>query len=101
MAGAELFTDIAVIFRALVGVFDQQTNRRTRGLALEYAREDFDLILLPSLRGVAGSPRFAPVQVTLKIRLAEFQPRWAAIDDTAYCGTVAFAKSGDGEEFAY
>lgn len=40
IAGAELGGDVAVVFRALVDILDQQRNRRASGMVLIHARED-------------------------------------------------------------
>ena len=68
MAGAERLDDIAVILAALIGIADQQRDRRAGGLALEHARQDFDLIRFLALRDVARRAGLAAIEFELDVR---------------------------------
>ena len=106
MSGPVGVLDRVVIFCALIGVLDQERDRRSgRHLALGFfvmknAGEDFDLIgLLPlgcEARG-AGTPLF---EKSLDVAFFERDQRRAAIDHAADRGTMAFAKSRHPEEMA-
>ena len=52
MAGPESVEDVAVVFAALIGVFDQKANRRAGSFAFINAREDFDSVRLAALGDV-------------------------------------------------
>ena len=99
-------TNIAVIFRALIGVFNHQRNRGTgsdlfrRAIIRKDAREDFDLIRLAPLRGEARLPRLAAIKLDLNISFRQRDQRRAAIDDAANRNPVAFAKGSDAEKMA-
>ena len=54
MAGTKTIHDLAVILTALILVTDQQRNRRARGPALKYPRQDFHDIGFAALGNVAG-----------------------------------------------
>jgi hypothetical protein len=60
---AELLGDVAVVLAALVGVADQQRDRRAGGDALVHAGEDLDLVGLAPLRGVPRAPGGAALEV--------------------------------------
>ena len=68
MARPELVFDIAVVFRALVLIFDQQPYRRTGCLAFEHTGKNFHLIRLIALCCVTIAPRPTPIKVALNIR---------------------------------
>ena len=53
MAGAEAVGDLAIILGALIGVFDQQPDRRAGGSALENAGQDAHFIGFTPLGGEA------------------------------------------------
>ena len=97
MAGAKALGDVAVVLAALVGVADQQGNRRAGGLALVHAREDLDRVGLVALRDVAAGARAAPVQVSLDIGLGEGHAGRAAVNHAANGRAVGFTKVGDCE----
>ncbi len=97
---AKTVHDVGIILGALIGVFNQQPNGGTGGPAFEHPGEDAHLVGLTALGGVTRSPRLAAVQVRLQIRLAQLQPRRAAIDNGAKGRAVAFAEGGDGKEFS-
>ena len=68
MTGAERVQDVAVVFAALVGVFDEQADRRASGFAFVNTAQNFDCIGLVALRHKLGGARAASVQVGLDIR---------------------------------
>jgi hypothetical protein len=53
VARAEGVEQVRVVLAALVGVADQERDRRAGGHALEHAGEDLDLVGLLALRDVA------------------------------------------------
>src|SRR5690606_37039873 len=73
VARPELVLDRAVVARARIHVLDQKGDRRTRGLTLEGAGEDFDLVRLAPLRGELRLAGPAPVEPVLDVRLGERQ----------------------------
>ena len=90
--------DVFVIFTLLILVFDDEANGRTRGLAFEDARKDFDPIRLLALRRVLGSTGPAAIQIRLQICLAQRHTRGATIDDRTQRRPVALAKGGNREQ---
>ena len=100
MPRAELLGDVAVILAALVRITNQQANRRTRGFALEDARQNFHCIRLATLRDVARRTRLATIQFGLNIRFANRQPRRTTIHHAANRRPVGFAKRRDGKQGA-
>ena len=98
--------DRGVIFGALIGVLDQQRDRRSgRQLAFGFfiakdAGKDFDKIgLLPRCRKArgAGTP---PIEEDLDVSFFERDQGRAAIDDAADRNPMAFAESCHPEEMA-
>ena len=67
MTGAIFIFDIAVVFGALVDVFDNQPNGRTCGDAFKNAGQDFHRIGFLALGCVFGLPRTAFIQIDLNI----------------------------------
>ena len=98
--------DFAVIFRSLVGVFDQQRHRRSGGhlepgrLVDEHAGQNLDLVGLLPLRGEARLARSAFVEKDLDVAFLERQARRTAVDDAAERRPVAFAEGGKAEHMA-
>jgi hypothetical protein len=106
VAGPVGVLDRVVVLGALIGVLDQERDRRSgRHLALGFfimknAGEDFDLIGFLALAceaRVAGTPL---VEEGLDVLLFERDQRRTAIDHAADRGTMAFAKSRHPEEMA-
>ena len=95
-----------IVFRALIGVLDQQPDGRSRrhlafGFFIEkYAGEDFDLIGFLPLGGKARGAGAALIKEDLDLSRIERDQGRAAIDDAADRWTVAFAKSRDTEKMA-
>ena len=100
MAGPEGLQDVAVVFAALVGVFDQQADRRASGFAFIYAAQNFDRIGLIALGDVAAGARAAAVQVALDVSLIQRHARRAAVNHAANGRAVGFTKIGDCEELS-
>ena len=98
VAGTEQLRDIPVVPGALVDVLDEQPDGRARGPPLEDAGEDPDLVRLPALGRVPALSRAPAVQVPLQVRLAQLEPRRAAVHDGADRGAVALAEGSDGEK---
>ena len=65
VARTEDVFDGAVVLGALIGVFNQQTNAGAGGAAFKDAGENFDLVRLATLRGVARGARTTTVEVVL------------------------------------
>src|SRR4029079_2264220 len=100
MRGPELLGDAPVVLAALVGVADQQADRRAGRASLVDAGQDLDLVLLLALRGVARRARVAPVEVGLDVVDGEFETRRTTVDDAPDRGTMGLAERGDAEEVA-
>ena len=100
VAGAEGLRDLAVVLAALVGVADQQADRRAGGLALVHAREDLDLVLFLALRDVAAGAGAAPIEVGLDVGFRQLHAGRAAVDHAADRRPVRLAEVGDREERA-
>ncbi|AEM42160.1 hypothetical protein KVU_2321 [Ketogulonicigenium vulgare WSH-001] len=98
VTGTKALGDIAIIFRALVGVADQQLDRGAGGLALEHAGQDLDRIGLLPLGGVAVLAGFALVQPMLQQRLVDRNAGRAAVHDSAQRRPVAFTPGGKAEQ---
>ena len=100
VTGAEGVQDIAVVLAALVGVLDQQTDRRACGLAFVNAGEDFDRIGLVALRHVPAGAGPAAVQVVLDVGFSQIHPWRAAVDHAADGRAVGFTEVGDCEKLS-
>ena len=100
VAGTEGLLDLAIVLAALVGVADQQRDRRTGGLAPVDPGEDLHLVRLVPLRGVAAAPGGAALEIVAKLLRRDRQPRRTAVDHTADRRPVAFAEGRDGQELA-
>src|SRR6185437_4512622 len=98
--GAEGRHDVAVILAALIGVADQQRDRRAGGPALVDTGQDLHFVRFVSLRGVTAAAGGAPFQVVAELLRGDLQPGRAAVDHAADRRPVAFAEGGDGKEFA-
>src|SRR5690606_22054194 len=102
----ELVADLGIILGTLVGIFDEQGNRRAGGaqsvgaLVLEDAGKDFDLVGLAALGGVARLAGLAAIEIALDRLGADRQAGGAAIDDDAKRGPMAFAAGGEAEQVA-
>ena len=97
MAGPETVGDFRIIFGALIGIFDQQADRRAGGFTFKHAGENFDFVGFPALRGMPRGAGFAPVKIDLQIGFAQGQARRATVDNAPNGRAVAFAESGDGK----
>ena len=71
VAGAEGVEQVAVVPAALVGVADQQADRRAGGLALVDAGQDLHRVGLVALRHVAAGAGAAAVEVGLDVGFAQ------------------------------
>ena len=73
VAGTKLVLDLGIVFRALVGVLDQQRDRRARrdlraGLRMRHhAGQDFDRIGLLAPGGEARLPGPAAIEIALDV----------------------------------
>ena len=74
MAGAKLLRDLAIVLAALVGVLDQQRDRRAGGPAFVDAAQDLHRVGLVALRDVAAGAGAAAVEVALDVGLGEAMP---------------------------
>ena len=95
MAGPKGLHDGAVIFAALVGVFDQQANRRAGRLAFKNARQNLDRIGLIALGDKAAGAGAAAIEIGLNVGLRQGQARRAAVYHAAYRWPMGFTKVGD------
>ncbi|ABA48712.1 hypothetical protein BURPS1710b_1866 [Burkholderia pseudomallei 1710b] len=100
MARAERLGDVAVVLAALVGVADQERDRRAGRHALEHAGQDLDLVGLLTLRDVARRAGLAAVELELDVGFRERHARRAAVDHAADRGAVRFAEGRDSEKRA-
>ena len=105
MAGAKRILDLAVVLAALVGVMDQQGDRRSGRHLLaagigEDAGEYLHRVGFTALGGEARLSGFAPVQLDLDFLGCDRNARRAAIDDAADGGPMAFAPGGHAEKMA-
>jgi hypothetical protein len=92
VTGTEFILDVAIVFRALILVADQETNRGARGKPFKYARKYFDLVGLISLCCVPR-PAWPPaLKIRLDILSVKRHPRRAAINDAAERDAMAFTK---------
>jgi hypothetical protein len=97
---AEGVEDVAVVLAALVGVADQQADRRARGAAFIDTRQDLHRVGFVALRNVAAGAGTAAVEFDLDVGFAQRQTGRAAIDHAADGRAVAFAEIGDAEQVA-
>ena len=100
MAGPETLGDLAVVLRALVGVLDDERDRRAGGQALEHAGEDAHGVRFLPLRGEARLAGAAAVEEGLDVGFGERDARRAAVDHAADRRPVALAPGGDAEQVA-
>src|SRR5690606_17747065 len=96
--------NLAIVFRALVHVFDQHRDRRSRGyqcLAIligQDAGEYAHFIRLATLRHETRFARTAAVKLCLNIAEFEANTGRAAVNDAAYGWTMAFPPGCDAKE---
>src|SRR5436305_418033 len=95
---AETVGDVAVVLRALVGIFDQQLDWRAGRHPIESAAHDAHQIGFPALRRVARLAGLALVEPVLNVGFGERQPWRNAINDDADRRPVAFAPGGETEQ---
>ena len=107
VAGPVLVLDLGIVLGALVGVLDQQRDRRAGGLepsvalVLEDAREDVDRVVLAALRGEARLAGLAAIEIALDHLGRQIgNARRAAIDHDAQRRPVAFTPGGEAEQMA-
>ena len=100
MPRAKPIQNVAVIFRALIRVVDDQGNRRTRGFTLENTGKNLHFIGFAPLCGVAALPWLAPIKVNLNISFREGESRRAAIHDAADCESMTLTEGGHGKKFS-
>ncbi len=100
VAGAEGVQQVAVILAALVGVLDQQRDRRAGGQAFVDARQDLHPVGFLALRDVAAGAGATAVELGLDVGFGQRQAGRAAVDDAADRRAVALAEIGDAKEFA-
>jgi len=100
VARSESLRDVAIVLAALVGVADQQRDRRAGRHAFEHAGQDLDLVGLLPLRDVPRRARLAAVELGLDVRLGEPHARRAAVDHAADRGAVRLAEGRDSEKRA-
>jgi hypothetical protein len=97
VAGAEGLQDVAVVLAALVGVADQQGDRRAGGPALVHAGEDLHRVGFVALRDELAGAGAAAVQIALDVGLAQGHAGRAAVDHAADGRAVGFTEVGDCE----
>src|SRR5262245_8377706 len=100
MTRAILGRDVGVIGAPLVGVTEQDADRRPIGLAVEDARPDFGDVLFLPLRDNARLARPAAAQIGEQVLDAQGHAGRAAVDDAEVARAVADAGRGDAEPFA-
>src|SRR5260370_6747267 len=97
MTRTEPVSDVAVVLRALVGIFDQQLDRSAGRNPVEGPAHDAHQIGFPALRRVARLAGLALVEPVLNVGLGERQPRRNAVDDDTDSRPVAFAPGRETE----
>ncbi len=102
MAGTIGVFDLAIVLRALVGILDQQRNRRPggklcAGVVHHDPGQDFHRVGLLPLGSEAGLAGAAQVEKGLDFRRLQRNSRRTAVDHAAERGAVAFAEGGDAE----
>ena len=106
VAGTKLVLDLGIVLGALVGVLDQQRDRRSRrhlhaGLGMRHhAGQDFDRVRLLALGGEARLSGTAAIEIALDVLIGQRDQRRAAIDHAADRDPVAFAEGRDPEQVA-
>lgn len=104
MAGAEFVADVVVILGTLVGIFDQQADRRPGGdlrrhpFVLKNAGEDADLVWLLPLGDEFRAAGFAAIQIALDVGFREGNAGRTAVDHATQGWSMAFAKGRDAEK---
>ena len=106
MTGAKLVFDLGIVLGALVGVLDQEPDRRARrhlhaGLRMRHhAGEDLDLVRLLTLGREARLAGPAAIKIALDVGLDERDHGRAAVDHAADRHPVALAEGRDAEHVA-
>src|SRR5262245_3609928 len=98
VSGPKAITDLLVVVGALVGVLDDEADRRSGRAALENAGQDPHPVRLAPLARITGRSGAASVDVALDIVLGELKIGRTTIDDAAERGPVALAEARDGEQ---
>src|SRR5439155_18136144 len=96
--GAKGLADVAVVLAALVGIADQQADRRAGGAAFVDAGEDLRRIGLVALRHVPRGAGTTAVEFGLDVGLGQRHPGREAVDDPADRRPVALVEVGDAKE---
>ena len=98
MTGPESVEDVAVVLRALIGVFNHQLDRCSCRLALVHAGQDFHRVGLISLGCIfvqTGTPLIKPLLDHGRFK----RHAWgAAVNCGTQGGSVALAPSGEAVE---
>src|SRR5207302_8257176 len=94
----ELCLHFSVGFRPGVFVAHPHADRRAEGLTFKRARKNLHSIAFFARAHNPRLARAASIQVWLDVRLAESQPRRAAIDDDADACAVRFAPRRHSEQ---
>jgi hypothetical protein len=100
VAGAEPVKYPGIVFRTLIRVQYQQTDRGAGRPALEDPGEYLHLVGFAPLCGMSRFAGLAAIQVALQILFAKFHSRRTAIDDAAQRRTMTLSEAGDREQFA-
>ena len=100
MAWTENVLNRTIILRTLVGIFDQQANAGAGSNAFKNTGENFDLIRLAALGGIARCPRATTVEVMLQVRFRQRNAWRNTIDDAAERQPVRFAEGGYAKELS-
>ena len=106
MARTKLVLDLGIVLRALIGVLDQQRDRRARrhlhaGLRMRHhAGQDLHRVGFLALGGEARLSGTAAIEIVLDVFVGQRQQRRAAIDHAADRDPMAFAKGRDPEHVA-
>ncbi len=98
MAGPKRLQNIPVIFAALVGVLNQQRNRRSCGFTLIDTAQNLNHVWFLALGHMATGSWTAAVKVGLNVCLRQCHARRAAVDHTANGWAVGFTKVGDSKK---
>src|SRR5262249_37607734 len=98
VARPEAVGNVAVVLRALVGVFDRQLDRRAGRHPVESAAHDAHQIGFAPPRRVARLARLALVEPVLDVALGERQARRHAVDDDPDRRAVALTPGGEAEQ---